>query len=351
MMGERLSNKVSSGSANNRHSVCFGAAFSIDKAAEHVSAHRRSLSPKSDAPIRSHIADICDKEPLIAQSGQKGIFDSSRQMNLDQKIFASPTSPEKSRRNSRSSIPVFIGRGTSRNQAPESPKQTKARHSVTHITTNESNTAAKSEQNFRSRRSTFPRNSFSSMTSNSSSASVTTDIHFEDKSSRRYIESLHSKSPSHKRYPSYRKDSEERVTHSSLDNIKGDPNRSNNNSENKNNNASMQVVPGSPSGKSRIPVLRSSSCRSVLPSSQITSTTKNIVPKTISFGHGIARTFKMSQPNYKGGQHWYQLLNNRPSNGNKFRSYSVEKYAGQNAMDTDSVIDKCNFEDMRMALN
>ena len=350
-MGERLSNKMSAGSTNNRHSVCFGAGFSIAKAAEYVGAHRRSLSPKSDAPISSHIADICDNNPIITKSDKKGIFDCSRQKNLDQKIFASPTSPEKSRRNSRSSIPVYIGRGTSMNQAPESPKLTKARHSVNNISKNESNTAAKTDQNFRSRRSTFPRNSFSSMTSNSSSASVTTDAHFEDKTSRRYIESLHSKSPSHKRYHCYRKDSEEMVTHSSLDNIKSEPNRSNNNSENKNNNPSMQAVPGSPSGKSRIPVLRSSSCRSVPQSSQITSNAKSNVPKNISFGHGIAKTFKMSHSNSKGGQHWYQLLNNRPNNGNKFRSYSVEKYAGQNDMDTDSVIDKCNFEDMRMALN
>ena len=129
MMGERLSNKMSPGSTNNRHSVCFGAGFSIAKAAEYVGAHRRSLSPKSDAPTCSHIADICDNKPIVAQSDKKGTFDCSRQMHLDQKTFAAPPSPEKSRRNSRTSIPVYIGRGTSGNQAPDSPKQTKARHS------------------------------------------------------------------------------------------------------------------------------------------------------------------------------------------------------------------------------
>ena len=133
------------------------------------------------------------------------------------------------------------------------------------------------------------------MTSNSSSASAANDSHSEDKSSRRHIESLSSKSPSHKRYESYIKDSKERTSGSSLDNAKSNG-RLNNNHENDTN----PTVPASPSTKSRIPVLRSASCRAVQQSSQPISNAKNTVPKSICFGHGIAKTFKMSQSNIKG---------------------------------------------------
>lgn len=109
--------------------------------------------------------------------------------------------------------------------------------------------------------------------------------------------------------------------------------------------STVQIVPVSPSAKSRIPVLRSSSCRAV---PQSVNNAKSTIPRSICFGHGIPKAFNGVNSSFKGGQNWYQMLTNKSEN--KLRSYSTEKYAGQGDMDT-SGIEKCNFDDMRMALD
>ena len=351
-MGERLGTKASAGSSNNRHSVCFGVGYRTTTDTENVDIHRRSLSPQSNIVEIPKLKDQnkCDNESTKIQSWAKHFNNSDINTNVELKHVVSPTSPDKNRRNSKSSIPVYVRKSPLVSSTLESPIHKKSRQSVDNINPYETPKSNKSDQNFRSRRSTFPRNSFSSLTSNSSTTSTTNNSHCEDKYSRAYFDSFSSKSPSHKRRQSHaRPRAEGKPPHTSLDNVE-DIHHCNNNSLNSLDYPSMRTVPASPSTKSRIPVLRSSSCRSVPHSSQAAINAKNSIPKNITFGHGIGRTFKTSHSNIKTGQHWYQMLD-KSSNENTFRRYSVEKYAEQNAMDTNSVIEKCNFEDMRMALN
>lgn len=350
MMGERFNNKTPTGKTNNRHSVCFGGG-AVESALKEISVQRRSLSPNSDAALTSKEAKNYSRDKDAIDGRRLDLtFDLNASSSQDINNFISPTSPEKSRRNSRSSIPVYIGRTQSVSKVMESPRRSISRQSVHILSSNDTIKQAKTDTGLRSRRSTFSRNSFSSITSNSSSTSVTNDSHGEHRYSLRHTESFSVKSPSHKRYELRRKASEETPPYASLDNVIAN-HHSNNSMEGQNNNIGRNNVPVSPSAKSRIPVLRSSSCRSVPHSTQNLNNAKTGIPKNICFGHGIGRTFKTSQSNIKTGQHWYQMIDQKTNNSNKLRSYKVEKYAQLNDMDTESVIDKCNFEDMRMALD
>jgi len=347
MMGERLGNNAPSKSTNNRHSVCLGAGFHTLEQSVESNVNRRSLSPTSEVTMtgQSTVPNRFGKS--ISNHLNKRSINDARQTSDCQNILSNPMSPEKCRRNSRSSIPVYIGKSQSANHTPESPKTTRSRHSMSNTNSNETIKPNKCDQNIRSRRSTFPRNSFSSMTSNSSSTSATNEFKAEDRYSKRSTETLGAKSPSHKQYQSHYEALDKKATNASLDNEMA---TSGNNNTEKNLISTMQFVPVSPNSKSRIPVLRSSSCRSVPQSSQSAGNAKSTIPRSICFGHGIPRTFNNSISNFKGGQNWYQMLSNKSDNGNKFRSYSIDKYAEQVDMDT-SGIDKCNFDDMRMALD
>ena len=345
-MGERLSNKAQP-STNNRHSVCLGAGFPTDEQSFECSVNRRSLSPTSDVITRKSTVPNRYENNVNNQVLKRSNMNDDVQIRGCQNIPSTPMSPEKCRRNSRSSIPVYIGKNQSPNQTPESPRTTRSRHSMSYTNSNETKKSTKSDQNIRSRRSTFPRNSFSSMTSNSSSASATYDCNVEDRYSKRSTETLGVKSPSHKQYQSHYKALDKNSTNLSLDNEMAAG--ANNNLE-RNSNSTMQFVPASPSSKSRIPVLRSSSCRSVPQSSQAAINAKSTVPRSICFGHGIPRTFNNSISNFKGGKNWYQILTNKSDNEHKFQSYAIDKYVEQDNMDT-SGIDKCRFDDMRMALD
>ena len=326
MMGERLSNKNVSTSSKNRHSVCLGAGFQVHEPSIESSGNRRSLSPTSEHNL---ISKKCDKN-MSDQLLKMGT--NNDEVDISHKKLLTPQSPQK-RRNSRSSIPVYIGKTPVVNHTPESPKTTRTRHSMSYKSSNETSRATNSDQQFRSRRSTFPRNSFSSMTSNSSSTSATNDSNLEDRYSRGCNENVILRSPSHKSYHSPNK-TLEKTSITSNNNPK---------TANPNNNLEQTNAPVSPTSKSRIPVLRSSSCRSV---PQSVSNAKSTIPRSICFGHGIPRAFN----SFRGGQNWYQMLNDKSVNGNKYRSCSIDKYSEQSNMDT-SALEKCNFEDMRMALD
>ena len=341
MMGERLSNQNML--AKNRHSVCLGAGFNANEPPSESNVNRRSLSPSSELKINAQ--DHIQKQHKVHQPNElskRGTDNDETHTHIGHNNLASQNSPQK-RRNSRSSIPIYIGKAPIVNQSPESPKTTRNRHSMSYKSSNETNKATTYDQQIRSRRSTFPRNSFSSMTSTSSSTSATNDSYVEERYFKRSIEAVSVKSPSHKQYNSPYK-TLDRASFSTPSNNNPKTFNVNNNIE-QDLSSTVQIVPVSPSAKSRIPVLRSSSCRAV---PQSVNNAKSTIPRSICFGHGIPKAFNGVNSSLKGGQNWYQMLTNKSEN--KLRSYSTEKYAGQGDMDT-SGIEKCNFDDMRMALD
>ena len=200
MMGERLSNQNIL--AKNRHSVCLGAGFNANEPPSESNVNRRSLSPSSELKINAQ--DHIQKQHKVHQPNEllkRGTDNDETHTHIGHNNLASQNSPQK-RRNSRSSIPIYIGKAPIVNQSPESPKTTRNRHSMSYKSSNEANKATTYDQQIRSRRSTFPRNSFSSMTSNSSSTSATNDSYVEERYFKRSIEAVSVKSPSHKQYNS-----------------------------------------------------------------------------------------------------------------------------------------------------
>ena len=347
-MGERLSHRNSKLTSNNRHSVCYGTELQVTATEDDTSHQRRSLSPNSNTSRRS-LGNIVIESTEQAQTYLKSASEDCGKNN-SQRVFSSPSSPVKNRRNSsKSNIPVFIGRSPSVNQSAESPQHYRSNQSMDYLSKNARNKPMSIEENSRSRRSSFPRNSFSSATSNSSLASVTNESQNQNINSRLYSKCVKSTSPIHKRHSQHTKNESDTMSNDLVHNNFIDDTHVNNNASG-NNNQTIRSVPLSPAAKSRIPVLRSSSCRSVSQSSPILNIAKPLVPKTICFGHGVRKSFQThSNSTFKNGQHWYQISNKKENNSKKIHNDSTE--SEQNNMDTNSVMEKCDFDELRIALD
>ena len=108
MMGERLSTQNML--AKNRHSVCLGAGFNAHEPPSESNANRRSLSPSST--LKTNAQDHSQKEHNVYQPNQllkRGTDTDEAHTDIVFNNLASHKSPQK-RRNSRSSIPIYIGK-------------------------------------------------------------------------------------------------------------------------------------------------------------------------------------------------------------------------------------------------
>ena len=364
-MGERLGSKDSA-STNNRHSVCFGGGFNpILSLANDLSPHRKSLSPTLP---RSSMANQIFNEGCIFTSGLSSleactsaapapIEDDCKFLSLD---FASlpsvgsTQSPLKSRKSiSRSNIPVFVGKIPSTSQTLESLKNGRSsRKSIDMLISPEK--IRTNNGHAYQKRASFQRSSFSSkVPSNYLSRNEHQEHSFETynlaTTNRGVAKTSSMRQSSHKLTQVESK----KASHTSAANSKSDDyyshsNRLSNNNglENKNDNnviASPNITL-SPTTKSRIPVLRSSSCRSVnsTPTKACGTKSNAMIPKNVCFGHGASKGFQTNNKN------WYQI---NSKTRDPCRRRSTDKSDGPIAMDTTSIMDSCNFNDMRMALD